>query len=104
MKRLAIILATLLFLSACATGSPRSKLVDRFVEFGLSKERSVCLADELDDRLERDDLNDVVDYVGGLNAATSPGEALDALLRIGNPRAAAAITRASLACAFGGGD
>jgi hypothetical protein len=95
------VVALILFAAACATGSPRAKIADRFVDFGVSEERADCLASELDERLERDDLNDVADYIGGLNEATSAGEALDALLRIGNPRAAAAIARASLACALG---
>ncbi len=99
--RLTVVVALILFVAACATASPRAQIADRFVEFGVSQERADCLASELDERLERDDLNDVADYIGGLNEATSAGEALDALLRIGNPRAAAAIARASLACALG---
>ncbi len=99
--RLTVVVALILFIAACATTSPRAQIADRFVEFGVSQERADCLASELDERLERDDLNDVADYIGGLNEATSAGEALDALLRIGNPRAAAAIARASLACALG---
>ncbi len=102
--RLTMFFAAMLLVSACATVSPRAELEDRFVEFGLSEERAACLADELDERLDRDDLADVSDYIAGLNDVDSAGAALDALLRIENPRAVSAIGGASLACAFGGRD
>ncbi len=102
MKRSGILIGLALLAAACATVSPRARVEDRFVEFGLSRDRASCLADELDERLDRDDLADVADYVGGLNAVTSAGEALDALLRIENPRAVAAIGAAGIACAFSG--
>lgn len=101
MKNTATLMGVILLTSACATLSPTDRIEDRFVEFGLSRDRAVCLADELDDRLDGDDLNDVADFLGNLNAATGPGEALDALLSIDNTRAASAIARASIACAFG---
>lgn len=100
MKRSGILIGLSLLAAACATVSPRARVEDRFVEFGLSRERAGCLADELDQRLDRNDLAAVADYVGGLNAVTSAGEALDALLRIENPRAVAAIGAAGVACAF----
>ena len=101
-----IILSTglVLLLAACASVSPRAELRDNFVEFGVSEERAACLADELDERLDRSDLTDVADYINGLNSVDTAGEALDALIRIDNPRAAAAIGSAGLACAFSGGD
>lgn len=102
MSRIAASACIALALAACATISPRVRIENRFVEFGLSKQRAHCLAEELDDRLNRGDLADVADFIGSLNAATSAGQALDALLSIDNPRAAAAIARASVACAFGG--
>lgn len=89
-----------LILASCASLSPRSRIKDRFVELGVSRERAACLADELDDRLDRDDLNDVADFLTDLNDAGSAGGALDALLSIDNPRIAASIARASVACAF----
>lgn len=97
-----IILTTALIasLAACATISPRLQLQDQLLDLGFSAERASCMANELDDRLERDDLRDIADFVGSLNDAASPGEGLDALLSIDNPRAAAAIARAGIACAF----
>lgn len=103
MARHSILLVAALSLVACATLSPRKSVENRFVEFGLSEDRAKCLASELDERLDRGDLEDVAEFVGGLNAAASPGEGLDALLRIDNPRAAGAIARAGIACAFSRG-
>ncbi|GJL95350.1 MAG: hypothetical protein DHS20C05_17550 [Hyphococcus sp.] len=100
MKRSLLIGGLMLAAVGCATVSPRVAIKDRFVEFGLSQERASCLADELDQRLDRNDLQDVADYVGGLNAADSAGAALDALLSIENPRATSAIAAAGLSCAF----
>jgi len=104
MFRTTAALAAAFLMTACASLSPRAALVENFIDFGLSRDRSVCLADELSDRLDRDDLVDIADYVGGLNVAESPGDALEALVRIENPRAAAAVARAGILCAFGGAD
>lgn len=90
-----------LFASGCVT-SPVADIENAFVDFGLSPERASCLAGELKDRLDREDLRDVAEYIGTLNRVTSPGEALDALLSIDNPRAASAIARAGIDCAFNG--
>lgn len=95
-----ILLGTFLLAAACATVSPRARIENRFMELGLSPERSECLADELDERLDRSDMNAVADFIGNLSEANSPGESLDALLSIDNSRAAGAIARAAVACAF----
>ena len=79
---------------------PRAQVEERFVDFGLSQERASCLAEELDERLERDDLMAIADYVAGLNEVETAREALNALSRIENPTALAAIGPAGLACAF----
>ena len=85
--------------AGCAT-TTQQDLASRFVAFGLSEERSRCIADELLERLESDDINALVNFMDGLNAAGSPGEALDALIKIDNPNAAAAVARAGFSCAF----
>ncbi len=90
----------LLMLAACASFSPRSRIKDRFVELGVSSDRAACLADELDERLDRDDLNAVADFLTDLNEAGSAGGALDALLGIDNPGVAASIAASGVACAF----
>ena len=89
-----------LALTACAGLSPRADVERSFVDFGLSPSRSACLAGELDERLDGDDMRNVAAYVSGLSGAASPGQALDALINIENPRAAAAIGAAGLSCAF----
>ena len=100
MQKFFIIASIMLALSACATVSPRQRIENRFVEFGLSENKADCMGDELDERLDRNDLKDVADFIGGLNAAGSAGEILDALLSIDNAPAAAAIAAAGVACAF----
>ncbi|MEX6632476.1 hypothetical protein [Hyphococcus lacteus] len=85
---------------ACATVSPRMRIENRFVEFGLSEDKARCMGNELDDRLNRSDLKAVADFIGNINEADSPGQSLDALISIENPRAAGAIARAGIACAF----
>ncbi len=100
MKRLTALFGAGLMIASCATVSPRARIENRFVEFGFSEERAECLAHEIDVRLDRSDMEAVADFVGNLNAATSAGETLDALLSIDNSRAATAIARAGLACAF----
>ncbi len=100
MRKFAALTGAALMVASCATLSPRNRIEDRFFELGLSRDRSECLAAELDERLDRSDLNDVADFLDDLNEAGSAGGALDALLGIDNPRAAASIARASIACAF----
>lgn len=95
-----ILLAAALSLASCATVSPRKRIENRLVEFGLSEDKAECMGNELDDRLDRSDMQDVADFIGNINEASSPGEGLDALLSIDNARAAGAIARASVACAF----
>lgn len=99
LKKLAL-LAAALSLASCATISPRTRIENRLVEFGLPEQKAACMGNELDDRLGRRDMQDVADFIGNINAASSPGEGLDALLSIDNARAAGAIARASVACAF----
>jgi hypothetical protein len=100
MTRAAAIFCIFVLLLACASVSPRARIQNRFVEFGVSEERAKCLAKELDKRLDRGDLADVADFIGSLNEATSAGGALDALLGIENASAASAIVPSSVACAF----
>jgi predicted deacylase len=101
MIRSAAFLGLILLVSACATISPRVRIEKRLQELGLTHARAECLSSELDNRLDRHDLEAVADFVGDLHEATSAGETLDALLSIDNPRAASAIARAGLSCAFG---
>ncbi|WP_375202138.1 hypothetical protein [Hyphococcus sp.] len=102
MLRKSILICAVLSLAACATISPRTRIENRLMEIGLSERKAECMAYELDERLDRDDLNEVADFLGDVNDASSAGENYDTLLNIDNARAAAAIAASGLACAFGG--
>ena len=102
MRNIVIAAGMILLVAACATLSPRIRIENRLQELGMSENRAECLASELDERLDRGDLESVAEFVGELNAASSAGQTLDALLSIDNPRAASAIARAGVSCAFGG--
>jgi len=95
-----LLMLTAFALAACATTGSRSTIAKRFEDFGLSSARANCLAAELDEDLDRSEMADVANFIGGLNEATSAGQALDALLDIDNPQIATAIAGASIACAF----
>ncbi len=99
MQKVYLILAVCL-LASCATLSPRLRIENRFVELGLSPGKAECMGHELDERLDREDMKAVADFVGELNAAGSAGETLDALIGIDNARAAGAAAAAGVACAF----
>lgn len=102
MAHRAVIVAVIILTSACATISPRSRVEGNLAEFGISPKRAACLAGELADRLDRKDLVDVAEFLDNMNRASTAGGALDALLKIDNPWAAAAVAGAGIACAFGG--
>ncbi len=101
MTHRALIMTAILVTSACATISPRSRVEGSFLEFGISPKRADCLAGELSDRLDRQELSDVAEFLDNMNRASSAGGALDALLKIDNPKAAAAVAGAGISCAFG---
>lgn len=99
-----MILATLscALVASCAT-TARATLMDRFQAIGLSKELAGCMVDDLDDRLDDDDLRDLARYASGLSRADDPRQAIDRLLKIDNPRAVAAIGGAAFSCVTGFG-
>ncbi len=99
MKKTCLILAVIT-LAACATVSPRMRIENRFVELGFSEGKATCMANELDERLDREKMKSVADFVGELSAAESAGGVLDALLGIDDAGAAAAIAASGVACAF----
>ncbi|MEM9706526.1 MAG: hypothetical protein AAF850_10680 [Pseudomonadota bacterium] len=98
MKRFALSIGLICAaLSACAT-TARVTIQDRLQTIGLPETQARCLATELDERLDTEDLTDVARYTLTLSQASSPGQALDALLRIDNPRAVAAIGASGISC------
>jgi hypothetical protein len=87
-------------LAACATISPRSRIESELVELGLGERASACLAEELADDLSRRDLDAVADFLAELNRSGRRSDGFDAILRIDNSRAAAAIAGAGVTCAL----
>lgn len=100
MTRLIFMTALFAMAAACATLSPQSRIENRFIDLGLSKDRAECLAFEIDDRLDRREMDIVADYLDGIDRADSAREVLSALADIDNSEAATAIARAAIACAF----
>lgn len=92
----------LMTLASCATAA-KATLNDRFRAIGLSADMADCMVDDLDQRLDDDDLRDLAKYTVGLSRADTPMEAIDSLLEIDNPRAVAAIGRAAFSCVTGFG-
>ncbi|MEO1151437.1 MAG: hypothetical protein AAFW83_10685 [Pseudomonadota bacterium] len=95
----AALLVLMLALGGCATGA-KSSIASNLTRLGLSQDRSKCVAREMNDRLDRSDLQDVARFLDDVTDSRSPGNVLDTLLTIDNPRAAAAFARAGIACAF----
>lgn len=91
--------AITMLVAGCATGA-QSGVASNLVRLGLSKERAKCVAREMNDRLDSRDLRDVSNFLSQLNGSQSPGNVLDTLLTIDNPRAATAFARAGISCAF----
>ena len=92
----------LALLASCATAA-RVTLNDRFRAIGLSAKMADCMVDDLDQRLDNRDLQDLARYTVGLSRADTPLEAVESLMRIDNPRAVAAIGRAAFSCVTGFG-
>lgn len=92
----------LALLASCATAA-RATLNDRFRAIGLSAEMADCMVDDLDERLDDRDLQDLARYTVGLSRADTPMQAVDSLLKIDNPRAVAAVGRAAFGCVTGFG-
>jgi len=99
-KRTRVFLLGSAFALIGCVSSPRSEIVAGLQSVGLSKERASCIGKEMSNRLDNKDLQDVSRFMRDLNKSSSPGNVLDTLLTIDNPRAATALTRAGIACAF----
>lgn len=88
-------------LASCATSGPE-RLEQQLIAIGLPSERASCLTNELDDRLNRREINELSSFLDGVNRASTPGETLDALLSIDDPNTSKAVASAGIACAFQG--
>jgi|GEM_PF-5835056 len=89
----------LAFTASCAS-SPQGRIESRLINIGVDSANAECLASELNTKLDRQELNSVADFLDGLDRSDSPGEAIDALLSIDDPRAAAGVARAGISCAL----
>ena len=98
-NRLGAAFMLLAFAAACAS-SPRGRIESRLINIGVDPDNAECLASELYTKLDRRELNAVADFLDGLDRSDTPGEAIDALLSIDDPRAAAGVARAGISCAL----
>lgn len=94
--------AGFILLVGCATAA-RATLLDRFQAIGLPKEMAVCMVDDLDERLDDRDMQDLARYTVGLARADTPNAAVTQLMNIDNPRAVAAVGRSAFSCITGFG-
>lgn len=93
--------SVLVLLAGCATLSPASRIEQRLVDLGLSKQRAGCVTGELRERLDRSDLNDIANFLDDIHAAGSAGNVIARLASINNTRAAAAVAASAITCALG---
>jgi hypothetical protein len=91
-----------LMIASCATAA-KATLNDRFRAIGLSPDMADCMVDDLDQRLDDRDLQDLAKYTVGLSRADSAAEAVDSLMKIDNPRAVVAVGKAAFSCVTGFG-
>lgn len=89
-----------LLLCACATAS-KITLRDRFQSLGIPKDTAYCMVDDLEQELSNEDLSDLARYTVSLSRADTTAQAVNALLKIDNPRAVAAIGKAAFSCVTG---
>ena len=87
-------------LASCAT-AVRYTLQDRFRAIGIPGDTSDCMVGELEGRLSREDMQDLLRYTLDLTRADSTFAAIRSLMRIDNPRAVTAVGESGVACVTG---
>lgn len=90
----------LLSVTGCATVA-KVALEDRFQAIGIPEGTAVCMVDDLDERLSDEDLQDLAQYSFNVARADSTLGAVQALMRIDNPRAVTAIGSSAAGCITG---
>lgn len=90
---------SVLAMTACATAS-KMTIADRLENLGLSRDRSECMANELDDRLNDNQLAKFARFTVQLDRAESPLEAISSLRQIDDNRIAGAVTASAFSCAL----
>lgn len=89
----------LISLAACATVS-RMTIEDRLENLGLSRDRAECMATELDDRLNDEQLAKFARFTVDLDRASGPLEAIRSLRQIDDNRISGAVTASAFSCAL----
>lgn len=101
MRAFLILTAALLSssLAGCATVATAT-IENRLVNLGLSEQRAGCMADELDARLDDEDMTRLARHAVTLSRSDSPGEVVDALAGIDDFGIARAVIASGTACLF----
>ncbi len=103
MKRVTLILAPLLALSACAT--PQSQLRTGLINAGLSRTQSTCMAQRMIDKLsllQLRRLSSLSNFRDEKLADMSMGRFMHNIRSLNDPEILAVTTRAALGCAISG--
>jgi len=98
--RLAILAITAAFIITGCTTVAKNSLRNDLQRIGFSESISVCMADQLEDRLDGGDLQELAWHVSRLTRANNSQAALGSLKKIDNPRVIAAATASALSCAL----
>lgn len=91
-------LCCIFLLGACTHRAAPSGIEQTLATLGFRAEYAACTATELARRLDRHEINELAGHIARLDRAASPGQALDTLLQIDNPRFATAIGASMFRC------
>ena len=95
----ALVALTLALLTGCATVATAT-IENRLVDLGLSERRAGCMADELDARLDDEDMTKLARHAITLSRSDSPGEVVDALAGVDDFGITRAVVASGTACLF----
>ena len=95
----AVLILTAAVLSGCATVA-NATIENRLVDLGLSEQRAGCMADELDARLDDDDMTRLARHAVTLSRSDTPGEVVDALAGVDDFGITRAVIASGTACLF----
>ena len=93
-------MASCVALASCASGA-QATLDNRFQAIGIPPETAGCMAGRLSDDLSGAELQELAQYTVNVSRADTALDAIQSLREFDNPRAAAAIGRAGVACVTG---
>ena len=91
--------AAVLAAGACVTKSSKDTIYDGLLKLGLTENGAGCFVGELDDRLDRSELNAVA---GLLDAAREREGFFSAVREAGDPQVVSAVASATFSCLFSG--